>query len=39
MAAMQPADTHANTPDLSVVVLKKSDVRISGNDVFMPLQL
>ena len=39
MAAMQPADTHANSPDLSVVVLKKGDVRISGNDVFMPITI
>ena len=39
MAAMQPADTHANSNDRSVVVLKTSDVTIRGNDVFMPITI
>lgn len=37
MAAMQPADTNANSNDRSVVVLKTSDVRIRGNEVLMPI--
>ena len=37
MAAMQPSDTHANSNDRSVVVLKTSDVTIRGNEVFMPI--
>ena len=36
MAAIQPSDTHANSNNRSVVVLKTSDVIIRGNDVFMP---
>ena len=36
MAAIQPSDTHANSNDRSVVDLKTSDVKIRGNDVFMP---
>lgn len=39
MAAMQPSDTHANSNDRSVVVLKTSDVKIRGNDVFMPITI
>ena len=39
MAAMQPSDTHANFQDRSVVVLKTSDVRMRGNDVFMPMTI
>ena len=37
MAAMQPSDTHANSNDRSVVVLKTSDVTIRGNEVLMPI--
>ena len=37
MEEMQPSDTHANSNDRSVVVLKTSDVTIRGNDVFMPI--
>ena len=37
MAAIQPSDTHANSNDRSVVVLKTSDVTIRGNEVFMPI--
>ena len=39
MAAMQPSDTHPNSNDRSVVVLKTSDVRMRGNDVFMPMTI
>ena len=39
MAAMQPSDTHPNCNDRSVVVLKTSDVRMRGNDVFMPMTI
>lgn len=39
MAATQPSDTHTNSNDRSVVVLKTSDVRIRGNDVFMPITI
>ena len=39
MAAMQPSDTHANSNDRSVVVLKTSDCTIRGNDVFMPITI
>ena len=37
MAAMQPSDTHPNSNDRSVVVLKASDVTIRGNEVLMPI--
>ena len=37
MAATQPSDKHKKCRNLNVVVLKKSDVKIRGNDVFMPL--
>ena len=37
MAAMQPSDTHANSNDRSVVVLRTSDVTIRGNEVFVPI--
>ena len=37
MAAMQRSDTHTNSNDRSVVVLKTSDVTIRGNEVFMPI--
>lgn len=36
MAANQPSDKHKKCCNLSVVVLKTSDVTIRGNDVFMP---
>lgn len=39
MAAMQPSDTHTNSNDRSVVVLKTSDVNIRGNEVFMPITI
>ena len=39
MAAIQPSDTHANSNDRSVVDLKTSDVKIRGNDVFMPITI
>ena len=39
MAGMQPSDTHPNSNDRSVVVLKTSDVRMRGNDVFMPMTI
>ena len=37
MAAMQPSGKHVNSNDRSVVVLKTSDVKIRGNEVFMPI--
>ena len=39
MAAIQPSDTHANSNDRSVVDLQTSDVKIRGNDVFMPITI
>ena len=39
MAAIQPSDTHANSNDRRVVDLKTSDVKIRGNDVFMPVTI
>ena len=39
MTAMQPSGTHANSNNRSVVVLKKSDCTIRGNDVFMPITI
>ena len=36
---MQPSGTHTNSNDRSVVVLKTSDVKIRGNDVFMPITI
>ena len=39
MAAMQPSDTRSNFRDRSVVVLKTSDVRMRGNDVFLPMTI
>ena len=39
IAAMKPSGTHANPHERSVVVLKASDVKIRGNDVFMPITI
>ena len=39
MRGMEPSDTQANFHDLSVVVLKTSDVTMRGNDVFMPITI